>query len=167
MRVTAQFDLSAQPNRVIALLADPALLEQAAGGEQKAGATVRHHEDGGFTLTVRRPVPLQDVPPAARAMATDALELRQAIAWLPAGPDGSRDGTMAGEIAGAPVYLEGTVHLAPSGSGSVLSIAGELTARVPLVGPAIEQAGARMVIKVISDQVAALEQRLLGEGKPA
>jgi len=163
MQVTARYQLPASAARVAALLADPELVEKAAGGPGMAQATVRHTPDGGFILTLRRPVLAADLPAAWRAMAGNNLEMRQAMVWQAPAADGKRSASLAGEVVGAPVHLEGTLHLDPTDQGCELSIDGQVKASVLLVGPAIEQAGANMVMQVFQDQVTALSEHLDAE----
>ena len=160
MQVAASYKIPASATRVAALLADPQFAEETAGGAESAQASVRHAPDGGFTLSLRRPVPADDLPASVRVFTGGDLELRQALVWQPAAPDGARSATMAGEIVGAPVQLEGTVQLTPTADGCELSIDGDIFAMVPLVGPTIEQAGATMVVEVLREQVEALTERL-------
>jgi len=160
MNVAASYELPASATRVAELLADQEFAQTAAGGPGQAETEVRHMEDGGFTMTLRRPVPVEDLPAALRAMARGSLELRQAMVWQPAAPDGARNATMAGEVVGAPAKMEGTLQLEPTAQGCRLSIDGQVKASIPLMGAAIEQAGANMVIQIISAQVAVLTERL-------
>jgi hypothetical protein len=70
----------------------------------------------------------------------DTIDLQQTDVWGPAALDGSRTGTIAIDLVGAPVTLRGTLSLIPDGAGSVMSIAGKIKASVPFVGGKIEQA---------------------------
>ena len=160
MQVAAEHQLPVSPERVIQWLTDPDQAQPAVGLSPKAETQVRLMDDGGVTITVRSFLPVEEMPSAVRAVAGGSVELRQAIAWQPAGPDGSRVASLAGEIAGAPVQLEGTLLLAATKDGSQLSIDAQINANVPLFGGAIEQAGARMVTQLLQDQVAALELHL-------
>src|SRR5690606_20700999 len=62
----------------------------------------------------------------------------------------SRVGTLALDIAGAPVRINGRMSLRPSGEGTVQSFSGEITASVPLFGRHIEKAAAGAVDKVLA-----------------
>jgi hypothetical protein len=111
---------------------------------------------GAFTVTARRALPTDDIPPHVRPFVGQQLDVRQIEAWeAPSG--GERHGTVAVEITGAPVRLTGTMVLAPAGDGaSTLTYDGELKASIPLFGAAVEQAAGQ-----------AIEAGLVAEGRVA
>ena len=62
-----------------------------------------------------------------------------------------RQGTVTVDVDGAPVRLAGTLRLAPDRAGTLETVAGDLKARVPIVGGRIEKAAEpaiRMAIEV-------------------
>nr|WP_276582124.1 DUF2505 domain-containing protein [Cellulomonas sp. RIT-PI-Y] len=129
------------------MLADPVYVRAkvAAGGGEVLHVDVTPGDGGAFTVTTRRSLPTDLIPPQARAFIGDRLEVRQAEAWEAAGPDGGRRGTVAVEIAGAPVRLTGTVALIPGGESSRVVYDGDLKANVPLFGALVEEAAAKAV----------------------
>jgi hypothetical protein len=160
--MSAQFDLPAAPDRVAALFAykDFELAAAASDHALACEAAVAGTSDGPFTVTVRRTMSTAALPPAARGFLPAGLEIRQAVAWEAPGPDGSRDGTVAGEVPGAPVQLTGTVRLFATGEGSGLDFKGEVKAMVPLVGRTIEEAAAPAVIAALKAQHAEALRRI-------
>ncbi|MDR2378889.1 MAG: DUF2505 domain-containing protein [Bifidobacteriaceae bacterium] len=164
MRFAAHYDYSAKPDAVAALLADRDFLAAAAA---RAGAPASRVEvspgpDGGFTVTVRASLETASLPASMRALAPQGLELRQALVWTRAGEDGSRQATMAGEVAGSGVQLSGLALLRPTAAGTRLQFAGEVKAQVPLLGRMIENAAVPAIIgfsdaqhQVIEDWLAA------------
>ncbi|WP_264029985.1 DUF2505 domain-containing protein [Cellulosimicrobium sp. SH8] len=108
----------------------------------------------GFTVTVRRTLPTDQIPAHVRSFVGGQLEIRQAEAWEPERA-GERSGTVSLEITGAPVRLTGTVTLSPDGDGTVERYAGEVKASVPLFGGAIEQAAAEAVRAALAAEEAA------------
>jgi hypothetical protein len=129
------------------MLADPVYVRAkvAAGGGEVLHVDVTPGDGGAFTVTTRRSLPTDLIPPQARAFIGDRLEVRQAEAWEAAGADGGRRGTVAVEIAGAPVRLTGTVALIPGGESSRVVYDGDLKANVPLFGALVEEAAAKAV----------------------
>jgi hypothetical protein len=129
------------------MLADPAYVgaKVRASGAEELVVDVAPGEDGAFTVTTRRSLPTDQIPPNVRSFVGSRLEVRQVEAWEPAGPDGGRTGTVAVEIAGAPVRLTGTVTLTGDDAGSRITYDGELKAHVPLFGSAVEQAAGKAV----------------------
>jgi hypothetical protein len=135
------------PRTAGTMLADPVYVRAKvlASGAEVLHVDVAPAEDGALTVTTRRALPTDLIPPNVRAFVGSTLEVRQVEAWEPATADGSRTGTVAVEIAGAPVRLTGTVALTAAGSGSEITYDGDLKANVPLFGSAVEQAAAKAV----------------------
>jgi len=129
------------------MLADPVYVRAkvAASGGEVLHVDVTPGEGGAFTVTTRRALPTDLIPPQARAFIGDRLEVRQAEAWEAADADGARRGTVAVEIAGAPVRMTGTVALIPGGESSRVVYDGELKANVPLFGAMVEETAAKAV----------------------
>ncbi|GIG25960.1 DUF2505 domain-containing protein [Cellulomonas denverensis] len=129
------------------MLADPVYVRAKvlAGGGEVLHVDVTPGENGAFTVTTRRALPTDLIPSQARAFIGDRLEVRQAEAWEGPDDDGGRRGTVAVEIAGAPVRLTGTVALIPEGERSRVVYDGDLKASVPLFGAMVEEAAAKAV----------------------
>ncbi|MCL2803509.1 MAG: DUF2505 domain-containing protein [Micrococcales bacterium] len=160
MRLSAQFDFLAPPDQVAQLLGDAEFVATAMGGAEAAQATVRHSADGAFTVTARGPVQAEDLPQGLKSLAPANLELRQAMVWQPPDANGNRQASLAGEITGAPVALEGQAHLTRSKQGCQLVVEGDVKAAVPLFGRVIEQAGVENVLKALQAQAAQISQWL-------
>ncbi|HEX6337194.1 MAG TPA: DUF2505 domain-containing protein [Jiangellaceae bacterium] len=140
MDLRTQLLFDADPATVFAMLTD----EEYIGRKARAANAIRHEvsvisDDDRVTIRLLRVMP-PDVPDFVRRFVGDTIDLHQTDVWEPAAPDGSRTGTIAIDMAGAPVTLRGTLSLTPDGAGSVMSIAGKIKASVPFVGGKIEQA---------------------------
>ncbi|MDR2566515.1 MAG: DUF2505 domain-containing protein [Bifidobacteriaceae bacterium] len=154
MRFAAHYDYTVGPQAVSELLCDRDYLLAAAtaAGAKSSQVEVNPGPEGGFTVTIRSTMPTAGLPASARGFLPQGLELRQALVWESAAGDGSRQGTMAGEVAGAGVHLSGLTRLSAVGDGSRLEFAGEVKAQVPLVGRAIEEAAVPAIVKVLDTQ---------------
>ncbi len=62
----------------------------------------------------------------------------QTYEWGPAREDGSREGTWAADVKGAPISMGGPTKLRKTESGSVHVFKGDVKASVPLVGGRLE-----------------------------
>jgi hypothetical protein len=135
------------PRTAATMLADPVYVRAKvrASGAEELAADVTPGEGGAFTVTTRRSLPTDLIPANIRAFVGARLEVRQAEAWEGPAEDGTRRGTVALEIIGAPVRLTGTVELRAAGAGSEIVYDGELKASVPLFGAAVEEAAAKAV----------------------
>ena len=140
MDLRTQLRFDADPATVFAMLTD----EEYIGRKARAANAIRHEVSvtrTGDQVTIRllRVMP-PDVPDFVRRFVGETINLQQADVWGPAAPDGSRTGTIAIDMTGAPVTLRGTLRLEPDGTGSVVSADGKIKASVPFVGGKIEKA---------------------------
>ncbi|MDR1393686.1 MAG: DUF2505 domain-containing protein [Bifidobacteriaceae bacterium] len=154
MRLTAGYSYPVPANQVATLLADRDFLVEAANaaGADAVQVDVSVEESGEFTVTTRAINPHTKLPLQMRPFLPHGLEIRLAQAWDTADSDGRRDGTMAGEIVGAPVQITGRIAITPTPGGSRFTFSGAVTAQVPLVGQAIEQAAEPAVMAYLEAQ---------------
>ena len=103
----------------------------------------------GARVVTQRELPADDLPDFARSIVGDKLSVTETYDWGGAGGDGSRDGTLVVEVAGAPVALRAKVRLAPAGGGTSMTINGDLKASIPLLGGRVEKAAAPAVVDAI------------------
>ena len=151
MRLSADIRYDAGPDRVFAMLVDPAFQEAKclATGAIEHSVAVSHSDDGGATITSRRSMPTHYLPEFVRPFVGDSLQLIETQEWSPAGPDGTRTGSILVEIHGAPVRFSASTALAADGDGTHQPIAGDLKAAVPLLGGKIEKASEPAVTAAI------------------
>jgi hypothetical protein len=142
-----QLELATDVDAAGRMVADRAYAEEKgrAMGAVEQQVDVVGDPAGAFTVTARRALPTDDIPPHVRPFVGQQLDVRQIEAWeAPSGAE--RHGTVAVEITGAPVRLTGTMVLAPAGDGaSTLTYDGELKASIPLFGAAVEQAAGQAI----------------------
>lgn len=139
MDLRTELHYNADPGTVFTMLTDPEYL----GRKAVAANAIRHeasvsHDGDQVTIRLLRVMP-PDVPDFVRRFVGDTIDLDQTDVWEPAGPDGSRDGTVAIDMKGAPVTLRGTMRLAPDGRGTVATVNAKIKASVPFVGGKIEE----------------------------
>ncbi len=151
MRFDATIDYPADVETVAAMLGDEEFIRrkiEASGALESSQEVIR--EGAAFTITTRRRMPTDQVPASFRSLVGQSLDVRLVEAWEAPQPDGSRVGTLALDIAGAPVRVNGRMALRPTGEGTVQSFTGDITASVPLFGRPIEKAAAGAVDKVLA-----------------
>ncbi|MGF0117803.1 DUF2505 domain-containing protein [Promicromonospora sp. Marseille-Q5078] len=158
MHLTVELTYAADADDVAAMLADEAFVRWRArrgptGDVEQTDVT--GSPATGFSVVVRRTLPTDLIPAQVRPFVGDHLEVRQAEVWeAPAGD--LRTGTIAVEIAGAPVRVTGTVRLEPlPGGGTRQVYDGEVRATVPLFGAAVAEAAARAVRTTLEAEGAA------------
>lgn len=135
-------------------------------GARVEDVVVTSSGDESFTVTVRRSVSAEQIPPQVRSFVGSELEIRQVEAWDGA-RGGSWHGTVALEITGTPVRLTGTVMLAPSGDGAVVTYDGEVRAAIPLFGPAVERSAADAVRATLAAEELRVQAWVDVHGAPA
>lgn len=145
LHVTLHYD--ADVARVGRMLADAQFVED----KLRASGALSHHAnvvgdpDRGFTVTTRREMPTDSIPPQFRGFVGSTLEVRHVEAWEPL-VDGERKGSVVLEIVGAPVRFTGRLLLAADEADtSVVSVDGEMKASLPLFATPLEQAAAEAV----------------------
>ncbi|MDR1799884.1 MAG: DUF2505 domain-containing protein [Bifidobacteriaceae bacterium] len=151
MRISARYAYPAPPAEVANLFASKGFALRAAEASQAMAseAMVAGSAAGGFTVTVRRTMAADQLPARVRGLLPGGLEIRQAVAWEPPEPDGSRVASVAGEIPGAPVHMAGTAELTPTAQGSQMDFQADVKAAVPLLGHSIEEAAVPAIKRVL------------------
>lgn len=146
MHLHATLHYDADVARVGRMLADHEFVEAKlrASGALSQHANVVGEPDRGFTVTTRREMPTDTIPPQFRGFVGSTLEVRHVEAWEPL-VDGERKGSVVLEIVGAPVRFTGRLRLAADGDGTVVDVDGDLKASIPLFAAALEQAAADAV----------------------
>lgn len=91
-------------------------------------------EDGSLTLATSRVVPLE-VPGFAKKVLSPTQTVIQTDEWAAADGSGERRGTFTVEAKGAPVKVQGTLHLAPNGTGACTNTSVvDIECKIPLIG---------------------------------
>jgi len=136
-----------------AMLADEGFLQRrlAAAGASESRIDVARDGDA-FTVSMATRLPTDDVPASFRSFVGASLEVRIVEAWEAPLATGERRGTIAVDIAGAPVAVSGHMRLVTDGAGARHDVRGEVRASVPLFGRAIEEAASSAVQSVLTGQ---------------
>lgn len=143
MRFDAEIRYEADPQRTFDMLTDPAFLERVCvdNGAVEHSVSVEPAADGGVVITTVRVLPTKDVPPVVKGFVGETLTVTETDTWGPAGPDGSRTGSLTLDIQGAPVKLTGSLAFGGTADGASLErVSGELKAGIPLFGGQVEKA---------------------------
>lgn len=150
MKISETLEYPASPEDVFEMLGDPAYQERKcveAGAVSHSVAITPHGP--GMRVVVTRELPTDHLPDFAKSLVGSRLQTTETWDWEAPGADGTRQGHLRVEVAGAPVTLRARARLAPSPHSSVLDVSGELKASVPLVGSRIEKAAAPAVLDAL------------------
>jgi uncharacterized protein YndB with AHSA1/START domain len=150
MKISVTIDYAATPNEVFAMLADKdfqARKCQAAGALRHTVSITEHGQR--TVIGTSRVMPTDDFPAFIKSMVGASLTITETQDWGSPKADGSREGTLTVDIAGAPLDLVGTLSMAPGGRGTVEMVDGNLKARIALFGDKIESAAAPAIQSAI------------------
>jgi len=161
MIITQQHRFAANLDTVVAMLANEAFAHARA---RVAGAAEEHVAvdgtvDAGFTVVIRRAMPVTSIPTEVRGLVGRELSVIYTEVWEAPG-HADRAGTFALEIVGAPGHVSGAIGLTPDGDATDFFARGEVKASVPLFGPMIERAVGDAVTKGFVAELAAADEWL-------
>ncbi len=150
MRITETIDYPAGPQAVFTMLTSEAFQERkcAEAGALSHGVDITESA-GGARIVTNRDLPTDDLPDFAKSIVGNRLAITETYVWAAPTDDGARPGTLTVEVAGAPVALHATVRMASGGSGTTITIVGDLKASIPLFGGKVEKASAPAVVDAI------------------
>ncbi|WP_068278435.1 DUF2505 domain-containing protein [Aldersonia kunmingensis] len=104
--------------------------------------------DGTVTVKMMQIVPAATLPSLITKVRPGDLEIDRVQVWGPL-RDGRADGSFTANIAGVPAKIGGTSDIAADGAGSVLTVNGEVSVKIPLVGGKIESAAVDQLTKLL------------------
>ncbi len=146
MQIRATNDFAAPIHEVFAMLTDRAFLRAVCLASDPLDHDVV--VDGLRTAT-RRVVP---TPSAVSRFAGPTMAVVEEIVWGIAAADAGRRGTAHITVEGMPAELRGTVILRAGGRGTMLDYTGELTVRVPVLGPGLAKQAAPLLLEALEIQ---------------
>jgi len=141
MQINTQHHYTATPAAVHAMLADPAFWESLTDGCQ--GTTI----DDGVQLALSVPAPHQ-----ARRVTGDTIHATLTATWQPT--DDGFAGPIDLKVQGLPASFSGTSTVKPDGDGTTVDYTGELSIKLPIVGPSLEKQAEPYLMRVINAQQA-------------
>ncbi len=146
MQIHATNDFAAPVDRVFEMLTDRVFLRAVC-----LATDPLDHEVSvtGLRTSTRRVMP---TPSVVKRLAGPTLTIVDDITWDAAAVDGVRRGRTLVSVEGMPADVVGTVTLAPGGRGSLLNYVGELTVRVPVLGPGLARQAAPALLEALDVQ---------------
>ncbi|MGC0273128.1 DUF2505 domain-containing protein [Pseudactinotalea sp. Z1739] len=151
MRFEVTHDYPADPARVARMLGDEEYLRDSAraSGSVSARHEVAHSEDGAFIVSATRRMPTDTIPHSMRSLVGSTIELKMVQAWGPADAEAGRTATVSMDITGAPARCTARTRLSGDAETTRVRYEGEVSAPIPLVGPAVEKAVVQAVQRVL------------------
>jgi hypothetical protein len=135
MRLRHELVYDSPPDRVFAMLADPAFREAACAMQDVISAEVTLERAGdGFTLTIDQQQRTDDLPSFATDFAGDATQAVQRDEW-----PGASGGSLRVDAPGTPSSVAGSITLSPEGAGTREVVELEPRIKIPLIGGRLER----------------------------
>jgi len=161
MQVTHHFD--ADVETVYALMSDPDFCMRKYAD---AGATDiqvdSDQRDDGPKLVSRRKLTV-DLPGFAKKVMQPTNTVVQTDQWSTGG-DGTRTCAYSVEVQGVPSRIDGTVTLAPDGSGTKQDVQAEVKVSIPLLGGRLEKFAVDNGVKALEHEAAFTAKELASRG---
>lgn len=134
MKFSHSLRYEASPAEVRAMLTDPSFREKvcAATHATRSDVTVEPGASGP-TVVVDQTQPARGIPSFAKKFVGEEIEIVQRESW---GDDRSADLTV--DLPGKPGRFDGQIRLQPEGTGTVETVTGNVSVKVPLVGGKLE-----------------------------
>lgn len=112
------------------------------------GYELTRHDHGGLTVDITDEVGTSELPGFVKKVVRGRLLVTRTDSWGPF--DGDRaDGTLAGGATAIPASVNGTMSLRPDGTGSIITVKGTSTVKIPLIGGKIES----LINDIVRDMV--------------
>jgi len=147
MHINTQHHFDASPAAVRAMLMDPKFWQSLAVGH------VNHCDAAQTADGVQVDLGVQ-APAEAKRLTGETLNATLEAAWKPTG-DNAWSGPVAIAVKGLPASFSGTSTITPDGEGTSVAYEGDLTIRLPLIGPSLEAKAAPYLLGVLDAQQAA------------
>lgn len=146
MRIEASALLPGTPLACFTIMVDPRFQEEKIEhtGAIDGSSTISRAGDETIIRT-ERAFSTDGLPDVVQRLAGRRLVVVESQVWSPPHPDGGRAGRVELHIVHQPLVLTGALALRMAPDGTFSSVAGELKARVPLIGGKFESAAAPIV----------------------
>lgn len=162
MALAASTTLSATAQRVTDVFANEDFVKHVShkvGGELKSFAS-DGVTTGAFTTKTVRTLPTTRMPDIAQKFLGASLTLTQEESWSAPASDGARTNVIKLTVAGAPVNINATQRLLPSGESTVVELAGEVTSSIPFLGAKIAAAAEPVIGRALNLQATLAQEWL-------
>ncbi|GAE79922.1 hypothetical protein JCM18920_1543 [Cutibacterium acnes JCM 18920] len=136
MDINSRAHFDATPDQVVAMMTDPAWWQDV---HRRAGGTTSNAVVTGDSLSLDVAMP---APSQITKFVGSTLTAKQTLSWQPAGPNGSREGSLQIVPQGMPAKADGHASVRPDATGTEVIYTGKFTVSVPLVGKKLEKAAA-------------------------
>lgn len=148
--LAATEEFPAQPAQVFALFTDADFLAgrmNASGGLEPTVVTLEATSDAA-TIVTQQSIPADSLPSVVSSMLGGDPVTERTENWRADGDGYTADWTLT--VKGAPASVKGTMTLAPSGAGSVLTVDGTANVPIPMFGAKLESTIVEQISAVLA-----------------
>jgi Protein of unknown function (DUF2505) len=135
MELTHELTYDAAPEEVVAMLADRAFREKVceAMGSTRSDVTIDGAAGDGMRVVVDQTRSTAGVPSFAKRLVGDEVRLVRRESW-----SGASRADLTIDVPGKPATFAGAIALAARGDSTVMSVTGDVTVRIPMLGGRLE-----------------------------
>lgn len=154
MKLREEIAYPADIDAVFAMLCDPAYRRRVCEATYAIDHSVSVRGEGDLVIVSIMRVMPADVPPVARALVGDRIEIQQVERWAADGRARERTADLSLEFVGQPAHMSGRILLTAVNGATRGMIDGELRVNVPFFGGRIADAmaeGFRFALSVEAD----------------
>lgn len=143
MKIEETWTYDAPPDRVFAMLLDPAFQEAkcAATGALSCSASVEEQPPL-HVIQTRREMSTDGLPDGVARLIGATVQITEMQRWGQPAADGSRSAELTVSIGGLPIDYTGRIRMKPDGDTTSMHVLGDLRARIPLFGGKVESGAA-------------------------
>ncbi|MGH3423600.1 MAG: DUF2505 domain-containing protein [Nocardioidaceae bacterium] len=150
----------ATPQQVFELICDEGFRDDVCEKVHAVSHDVTVERDGDTAkVTITRVMPA-DVPDFIKKITGETVEVVQTEKWARPDADGSRTGTVEVRITGQPASMTGKTAVRAATGGATLSVDGDVTVKIPLLGKRFEPELANAIIAALRTEAAEGAARL-------
>jgi len=135
--------------------------ENAQAVADRVGGGLESHEvtetaSGTRTVTAFT-LPADRLPDMVAKLMSNGVTVTLEESWSAPAADGARTSTITANVKGAPIKVSGTESLVAEGTGTVLSLQGEVSSSIPFLGGKISKAAEPFLDRLLAVRCQAIE----------
>lgn len=141
-----------KPDAAFEMMTDPEYVKWKHSRMAAFDVTVEVRQEGdSVVVRTSRKLPAK-IPAAAKSLVGDAIQIDEVHKWGPAKANGARVAEVTATFGGAPMFVNGSMHLNPEASGSVVTTRIVAKASVPLIGGKLEAVAGEQFLRALNKE---------------
>ncbi|MGB7963031.1 MAG: DUF2505 domain-containing protein [Propionicimonas sp.] len=142
----------AKPEKIFEMITDPLYVQWKHSHMGGTDIKVDVKSEGkDIVVSSSRRLPAK-IPAAARSIVGETIQIDEVHRWGPKKADGSRVAEVSATFGNAPMFINGSMHLEPEASGSVVKARIVAKASVPLIGGKLEGVAGEQFLRALNKE---------------